>query len=522
MVNRFLQGTFILTVAGFIVKAIGSINWILLSRILGGEGIGIYQMAFPIYLLALNVSSAGIPVAISIVTAEKIAHSDYRGAQRIFKISFSLLCATGFFFSVLMYLVAHWLISSQIILESRAYYSLLALCPAIFLVTLLSCFRGYLQGWQQMAPTAISQIAEQIVRVIVMLAGAAYLLPHGLAYAAGGASMGAGAGALVALFVLFYFYRKLPAIPREAHFKYPQESTRTIVKKLIKLAIPISLASILLPFVSNLDLLIVPRRLEAAGFSTSEATELFGYLTGMAVPLVNLATILTASLATSLVPAISDALSRDDKDSIYFRVSGAMRLTFMATVPFSIMLYVLAEPIVTLIYNAPKAAVPTQTLAVAIFFLGLHQVTTGILQGLGKPSIPVINMALAAAIKVFLNWNLTPLPWLGITGSAYATVADIGFAALLNLFFVKKYSGYFLDFSILWKNIISASIMGISMFKFHTLVAPLLPSFLSFLVTAFLGSVIYIALMIIFKGLTRRDGERIPILKRWLTKQDGR
>lgn len=516
MVNRFLKGTFILTIAGFVVKAIGSINWILLSRILGGEGIGIYQMAFPIYLLALQVSSAGIPIAISIITAEKLALNDYKGASRVFKLSFNLLFITGLLFSVLTFFGADWFIASGYIREARAYYSIIALAPAIFFVTLISCFRGYLQGWQLMTPTAISQIIEQLLRVVVMLVAAAILLPYGLDKAAGGASMGAGIGAFGALLVLLYYYWKLPKAPSQGEpYQGVQETSSSILSRLIRLAIPISLASIMLPLVANLDLFIVPRQLEVAGYSTAQATELFGYLTGMAVPLINLATIITAALATSIVPAISNLVAKKDGQGIFYRTAGAMRMTFLATVPFSIMLFVLAKPVVTLIYNAPRAEEATQILAIAIFFLGLHQVTTAILQGLGKPTLPVINMALACIVKVILNWNLTAIPWLGIAGASYATVADIAFAAILNLFYIKKYTGYFLDISILWKNVVSATIMGLIMYLSYHALEPTMPMVFNFLLIGIEGGVSYIVIMILVKGLNKHDGARMPLLGRF-------
>jgi len=516
MASRFLQGTLILTIAGFVVKAIGSINWILLSRVLGGEGIGIYQMAFPIYLLALQVSSAGIPIAISIVTAEKLALSDYKGAQRVFKISFNLLCITGLLCSIAMWVGSDWLIKQGFITDSRAYYSLLALSPAIFFVTLIACFRGYLQGWQMMTPTAISQIVEQLVRVVVMLAAAAMLLPYGLAEAAGGASMGAGIGAFAAFLSLLYYYFRLPKAPEDnATEPIAQESSNTILIRLIKLAIPISLASMMLPLVANLDLFIVPRRLLVAGFSTNEATELFGYLTGMAVPLINLATIITAALATSLVPAISDVISRKDSEGLYYRTAGAMRMSFMATVPFTIMLYILAEPVVTVIYNAPRAAQATQIMAIAIFFLGLHQVSTAILQGLGRPKLPVINMGIACIIKVLLNWNLTAIPTLGIAGASYASVADIAFAALLNMIYIHKYTGYFLDFSILWKNVVSAIVMGIAMYFTYPLFVSYVHTFINICITAMIGGIIYVIIMFLLKGLNRHDAERMPLIGRF-------
>ena len=142
MANKFISGTLILTLSGFVVKAIGSINWIILSRILGGEGIGIYQMAFPIYLLALDISSAGLPIAISIITAEKVAKQDYFGAQHIFHVSLSMLCTTALFLSILMFFGSSFLIDEHIIRESRAYYSLIALAPAIFFTTIIAGYRG--------------------------------------------------------------------------------------------------------------------------------------------------------------------------------------------------------------------------------------------------------------------------------------------------------------------------------------------------------------------------------------------
>lgn len=515
MANKFISGTLILTLSGFVVKAIGSINWIILSRILGGEGIGIYQMAFPIYLLALDVSSAGLPIAISIITAEKAAKEDYAGAQRIFRVSLTMLCITALFLSFVVFFGARFLIDEQIIRESRAYYSLIALAPAIFFTTIIAGYRGYLQGWQQMTPTAMSQIVEQLVRVVVMLGFAALLLPYGLDYAAGGASLGAGAGGLAAWLVLIYFYYKLKrSLPKDGPV-FPQESIRHILKRLIVLAIPISLSSIMLPVVSNLDLLIVPRRLEVAGYSTAQATELFGYLTGMSVPLINLATILTAAMAMSLVPAISHSFTLKETDEIYSRTAGAMRISFLVTIPFSVMLYVMAEPVVTFIYNAPAATDATRAVAIAICFLGLHQITTAILQGLKRPKIPVINMGVACVAKVLCNWFLVAIPSFGITGAAYATVADIGVAAALNLFFIYRHTGYIIDLKVVVKNIVSAAVMGVIMYFLYQFLHAHIGLFLSLFGTCIAGSAIYISLMALCGGVTKEDAAKMPFIGRF-------
>jgi stage V sporulation protein B len=518
--SRLLKGAFILTAAGIVVKFIGSLNWIILSRVLGGEGIGIYQMAFPLYLLALSVSSAGIPVAISIITAEKIALLDYRGAARTFKISLVLLIITGFLVSLLLYFGAGWLIKYHIIRDGRAYYALVALSPAIFLVTILSSFRGYLQGWQVMTPTAVSQIVEQLFRVATMLIFATILLPRGLEFAAGGASLGAGAGAAAALLVVVYYLKKTANSRSQIEERgIVQESNASIIRRMAKLAIPISLSSIMLPLVANLDLLVVPLRLEHAGFSVAQATELFGYLTGMAVPLVNLATIFTAALATSLVPAISQMFSLGEAQEVLQQIAGAMRLANITTIPFGVTLLVLANPIVSVLYHAPGAGGATRVMAAGVFLLGIHQVTTGVLQGLGRTAIPVINMGVSAIFKVALTWGLTAIPKLGIQGAAWATLADIGIAAALNLYFVHHYTGFFLSGRDLSKNIVAGILMGVIMyFGYGLLVTVLDNQFLAICMTLLSGGLIYGGIMFALGGINCRDIAGIPFIGTLLKK----
>ena len=471
--NKFLKGTLILTVSSIVVKVIGSLNWIILSRVLGGEGIGLYQMGFPIYLMAITLSSAGIPVAISIITAEKLAQKDFLGAKRVFNVYLRLLFVTGLVFASALFFGAHWLIDNHWIRDSRAYYSIIALAPAVFFVTFLASFRGYLQGWQIMTPTAASEIVEQLMRVVTMIVFANMFMPHGLAYAAGGASMGAGVGAFCALLVLMWFYgrlkQKLKADLQQQNPLATRESARAIISRLLRLALPVSMSSLMLPVVANLDLLIVPQRLEAAGFHISQATEFFGYLTGMAVPLINLATIFTAAMTISLVPAISESRALNDVFGIRAKTRTAFRVALIITCPCFVGMYFLAEKIAALIYNAPGAADAIQTMSVGILLLGLHQISTGILQGLGRTSIPVINMILAAAVKVFLSWTLTAIPTLGIKGAAMATVVDFGLAAVLNMIFIYKYTGFALSFSGVFKPAVSAAAMGAAVYGVITL-----------------------------------------------------
>ena len=514
--SKFLKGTMILTISSIIVKVIGSLNWIILSRVLGGEGIGLYQMGFPIYLMAITVSSAGVPVAISIITSEKLANKDYRGAKRVFNVSLRLLLISGLIFSSALFFGADFLINQHIIRDSRAYYSIIALAPAVFFVTFLASFRGYLQGWQIMTPTATSEVVEQLVRVITMLVFADLFMPYGLAYAAGGASMGAGAGAFCALLVLMWFYRRLK---RRLHAEIeaqddsiPTESAGHIIKRLLKLALPVSLTSLMRPIGATLDLLIVPQRLEAAGFGVRHATELFGYLTGMAVPLVNLATIFTAAMTISLVPSISESRALERFDAIRDKIRLAFRVAMIITFPCFMGLFFLAEKVAALIYNAPGAAGAIQTMSVGILFLGMHQISTGILQGLGKTAIPVINMILACIVKVVMSWWLTAIPFLGIKGASMATVADFAVAAIINMGFIYKYTGFTFSLGSLLKPLLASGVMGAVIYAVLSLTEQLGMWCVLFAMVAAVPA--YALALIAFGGLNKEDLDNVPFIGR--------
>lgn len=514
--SKFLKGTMILTISSIVVKVIGSLNWIILSRVLGGEGIGLYQMGFPIYLMAITVSSAGVPVAISIITSEKLANKDYRGAKRVFNVSLRLLLITGLFFSSALFFGADFLINQHIIRDSRAYYSIIALAPAVFFVTFLASFRGYLQGWQIMTPTATSEVVEQLVRVITMLVFADLFMPYGLAYAAGGASMGAGAGAFCALLVLMWFYRRLKqrlhAEIEAQDDSIPVESAGHIIKRLLKLALPVSLTSLMLPIGANLDLLIVPQRLEVAGFSVRHATELFGYLTGMAVPLVNLATIFTAAMTISLVPSISESRTLERFDAIREKIRLAFRVAMIITFPCFMGLFFLAEKVAALIYNAPGAAGAIQMMSVGILFLGMHQISTGILQGLGKTAIPVANMILACVVKVVLSWWLTAIPHLGIKGASLATVADFAVAAIINMAFIYKYTGFTFSLGSLLKPLLASGVMGAVIYAVLALTESLGMWCVLFAMAAAVPT--YALALLGFGGLNKEDLDNVPFVGR--------
>lgn len=515
--EKFLRGAAILTMAGLTVKVIGSFNRILLSRLLGGEGIGLYQMAYPVYLLLLAISSAGIPVAISIIVAEKVARNDYYNVQRVFKVSLGLMALTGLVFAVSLFTAAGWLIENNIISDPRAYYGLVALTPAVFFSTILACFRGFFQGHQLMTPPAVSQILEQLVRVMTMVLLAYYLLPYGLEYAAAGAAFGAVPGGITGLIVLSFFYcRYKKSWHREMlQAAVPKEKAFSIVKRLVLLALPVSCANIMVPISSSIDMLLVPNRLVASGFAVDEATTLFGYLAGMAQPLLMMATIPTMSLAASLVPAVSEAHILQDSVGIENKASTAMKLCCLLTVPAAVGMSVLAEPISLLLYGTAEAATAIRHSGPAIWFLGMHQITTGLLQGIGIINVPMFNMLCGIVAKVAAVWLLTDATY-NIAGAAWATNINFALATILNIWVLRKYKISF-PWQTVIKIICAALLMGAAAYYLHPLLLDMLPlKALAAAATIGAAAVLYAALLPVFGIADKEELKHMPVLKKFL------
>ena len=505
----------ILTLAGLMVKVIGSVNRIVLSRLLGGEGIGLYQMAYPVYLLLLAISSAGIPVAISIVVAEYLAKEDYGNVQRVFQSALRLTAAVGLLLAIALYFTAGWLVTAGIIRDGRAYYALIALLPAIFFATILASFRGFFQGHQLMTPPAVSQIIEQFVRVCTMVILAYALLPQGLEFAAAGAAFGAVPGSITGLLVLGFFYcRYRSQWQEQARMAAPTQlhSFWKISTRLLLLALPVSCANILVPITSSIDMLLVPNRLIDSGLAVEQATTLFGYLAGMAQPLIMMATITTMSLAASLVPALSESFTLEDSEGKRQKCLTAMKLCCLITVPAAMGMMALGTPIARMLYGTAKAGVAIMHSGPAICFLGLQQVTTGMLQGIGHTQRPMVHMLVGIAAKIIAVYGLTNAAY-GIAGAAWATNINFALTSLLNLLLLHA-----LELRFNWLEIgkicVSAAVMGLTAKWLQSALAGALGIVGSTLLAFAWAVMSYAALIVLLKIVTKEEIRQLPLLKK--------
>lgn len=464
--SSFIKNAVILSAAGIISRMLGAIYRIPLYRLISNEGIGLYQMGYYVYNVLLALSATGIPVAISKLVAEEISKNRMGEAKRVFKVATTLLTSIGLVVSIGMILSAPF-ISSKLIKEPRALYPLIAVAPAIVVVALQASFRGFFQGLQKMWPTAVSQLLEQVGRVVTVLILAYYLVSINapIEYTAAGASFGAVAGSLVGLGAVVFIYFKQKKYIDNLTSKYPDVSNRSnkqLIKRILQFSIPITLGAMIIPVMNGIDTFLVPRRLQAAGFAVARATRMYGDLTGAAIPLINLPSMLAAALATSLVPTISHASSLGMWSVVKSRAGLAIKIILIIGIPSAFGLSVLSKQIVFLLYGSTSAASILQVVAFAVIFLTLHQTCTGILQGLGHAKIPVRNLIIGGIAKVILNFILTAIPAINIHGAAIASIVAYGIAATLNVRAVSRYSGYQIDWpNTVIKPIFAAMIMSV-------------------------------------------------------------
>ena len=430
--KSFLQGAVILSVAGVVSKILGALYRIPLARLIGDEGMGLYQMAYPIYTTILALATAGVPVAISVLVSRNKTKGFNGDSQKLFRVSLIVLLTAGIVLTFLVMQSAHF-IANYVLKQPLAYYPILAVAPAIIFAGLMSVFRGYFQGHQSMMPTAVSQVFEQLFRVAAVLVLAVILFPRGLEYAAAGATFGAVIGGIAGLIILvgYYLWFQKKA-GREQNLLYSGASSAELAKEMVRLAVPVAFGAVVLPLVQMLDAIIVPGRLMAIGYSASGATALYGQLSGMAAVLISLPTIFTISIATSLVPAVSESLARGEKKALNERLNSAFRAGMIIALPCAAGLFILATQISDLLYAAPEAGIPLEPLAFSCIALAAFQLSSAGLQGMGRPEIAMKNLLITGILKVIFNYTLTGIPVLNVRGAAIGTVVAFLIGSFLN------------------------------------------------------------------------------------------
>lgn len=441
--SKLLKGAAILSLAAIISKLLGTLQKIPLQNIAGDEVFGLYNTAYPFYLFLIFLATAGIPTTVAILVSERVVVGDHTGARRITKASIVVMIGSGLLFFAITYWGAEWL--ARLIGVSSAAPSLRSIAWAMLIIPVMSAMRGYFQGYQEMIPPAVSQVSEQVIRVAVMIMSLLWLMhiQEDAATIAAGAMFGSVAGAFAGLLIMVYAWWKWPkriARSRLDHTKnsVQTESTRQLMLRIVKIAVPICLGTVTVPLMNIVDTFTMPRLLQTLHVSTEEAMRQFG-LFNHGLPLVQLVSMLAAAVGAAIVPALSEASG--NRALARSRAQAALHAAWLIGLPSAVGLVLTAKSVNVMLYTSAEGTLPMAVLGITALFSTLAVVSTSVLNGLGELRAPAVAMLIAVAVKVI--GNLVLVPRYGITGGAVAAVLAFAVATAINLVCLQRHTAIF-------------------------------------------------------------------------------
>ncbi len=515
--RSFLHGAFVLIAAGLVTRLLGFVYRIYLSRLIGAEGIGLYQMIWPLLGLVLTFVTAGLPVAMSKLVAEAVVTRDKVRVVRILRISTTIIITMSIVFTALMWqfrgiIFEHWLP------DPRSYPTYVAMIPIVSIIAVSSIFRGYFQGLQDMAPPAWGSILETIARIIAVYVLAGYFIRFGIAEAAAAAMVGTVIGEVVGLLFLWTQYLRrgrlsivLPDAPSRS-----LETTSQTLKSLGEIAIPVTLSSLIGSLLYAAEPVLVSRSLLAAGLSLQTATARYGEYGSMAIALFVFPTFLTYSLAVNLVPSVSEAMALRNHQRVRVRLAQSWRATAIIGFPASVILTIYAVPICRIIYHDTMAGEILAAMAPFGFLLYLQGPLSGILRGLNKAGIAMIISVFSGLVKLALIWVLGSDPRYGIIGIAWATDITIALGTMLSLIVVYRMVG----FSVRASDTLKMAVASMLMLVFMKAVSPRHQAIGGGPLLAIVvgGGLLYFWLLCSFRVVTSHTMNKIPRVGHLLAK----
>ena len=512
-----MKGATILVIAGIVSKVFGAIFRIPLTNMIGAEGQAYYSASYAVYNLLFVIATAGFPVAISRMVSSRIAEGDFINAHKSYKLAMKVSWALGIASFLIMYFGAGAIAAFYKNPGSEA--SMKAISVALLFTPLVASMRGYYQGRQNMIPTGITEVIEQMIRVAAGLTLAYMFYKTSLVKAAAGATFGASAGIMAAFLAMMV----INARDRDTRKKLLEESVvraendNERLKELLGFLIPVTIGSAVMPIMFNIDAGMIPRRLLATGWDTVMAEKLYGLMGGFCDPIINLPNIFIDAICISLMPAVTTAFTLKSKKDLDDNIKTGLKTMMIITYPCAIGMIVLAKPILTMLfyrkYDEAVMAVPAlQILAVSIITLAIMRTFSTSLQGIGKMMLPVWNLLIGAGVKAVVSYILLGIPAININGAALGSVLAYVTAGILNYRALKKYTDVSLDIkSIFIRPLIAALIMGAAAIVSYKLIFMLTSrNSVSTLIAIMIAAFVYFVTAFMTGAVTKDEIELIP------------
>ncbi len=429
--NGILHGAIYLGLSAFISKLLGAIYRVPLTNMLGGYGLGLYQMVFPVYSLLLDFSGAGVPSALSRLISK--TEDKYQNAHQYLNVSLRVLLTLGLVASLFMAVFSRSIARLQG--NEKASLAYLFLSPAICLVSLISCFRGYFQGLMDMRPTALSQVIEQAIKLALGVVFVKVFIQN-IEVAVAGATLAISISELLALLILYFTYKRHKS-KLKLNFIYNRHLFKQYSKKIIITTIPITLVGIMIPLSQVFDSFLIINILSKY---LDNATTLYGLLSGVVMTVINLPVSICYGLATVAIPTISSSKSSNETNN---KTKKILLLTLLFALPCAIFLFFFAPFCINMLFKnlsllEKEISIKLLKLtSLCVVFLALIQATNAVLIGKGRLYVPVITLLIGVIIKTVLNIFLLNNSNINIYGGAIAIIACYFSVCLINLIILK-------------------------------------------------------------------------------------
>lgn len=510
-----VKGSAILLIANFLVKVIGALFKIPLQHLIGDEGMGYFNAAYSIYAGLFVVATAGLPVAVSKMVSESMVTGNLKETKRIYRVAYTIFLIIGIIGSGALFFFADAWAKTTKFADSNI--AIMAIAPSILFVSMMSVYRGFFQGMSNMIPTAVSEVVEALGKLVIGFILAYLFVSKGLHVAACGAVSGVTAGTLLSLGILMLFYAKKKKVIYKGieNSKNPRP-VKTILKKLLVIAIPVTISASVFTLTNMIDTILIGRNLDGIKhLLAEEPVVLYGRYTGKAVVLYNMPPTLVMSLCMALVPAIARSYVIKDKKTVKITTTQSLKSAYMFSLPCCIGLAVLASPILKILYKTDDAAMLLALIAPAVVFVSMVLVTNSILQATGNVFIPVINIFMGGLAKVIINYVLVSNPAININGAPIGTTVCYFIYMFLNLIYIRKITGADIGLGF-WAKPLGAGIVmaAVAYFVYGFLTGILgegyIFTIISFVISGGLSVIAYLITLISLGGITKDDIKLLP------------
>ena len=533
--NLFVSGVLILTVSNLIVKVIGLLLKVPLAHIIRNPGMGYYNGAYEIYVWLYMLSTAGIPVAIAKMVSDTRSKGNFRETRRIFAISLRVFTLVGLAGMAIMMIFSK-LFSSWYQLPNL-YLSIIAIAPTLLFVCISSTIRGYFQGYQLMAPTAVSEIIESLGKLILgVIFALIVMVPHWseddaaisettFSHASAMTMLGLTIGVFFSMCYLIYKRMNFrdaiynAEFAREDSRSLPVRSDKQLLKTLIIIAIPIMISSSMMSFANMLDGMIISNRLFSFGFAEKIRAGITGAFKTQVVTFFNLPPALIYPISASLVPYISTLRNTATRADMHRVMNSAIKVTSIIAMPCALGMSVLSGPIIRLLFNTSEnpseMAFSTATLlsvqAIAIFFLAMYSITTAFLQAHGKERLPIVSVLAGVIVKLLSSFILIGIPGIQILGAPIGTLLCYITISVVNFYFVAKHVRFLPRFlNVFIRPLISAVVCAAAALLSYKLLSLISASRIMVLIAILFAGAVYLVSIFLTRTITADDIKLLP------------